>query len=87
MDKPQLGDRVKDRITGFSGIVVGRTEWLSGCGRVGIQAEKSKAGVLPPEPFWVDDQQVAILGRKAFSVKPTRGGPMSDPRRSADPRA
>ena len=37
-----LGDEVKDTITGFKGIVVARTEWLNGCARVTVQPQ-SKA--------------------------------------------
>lgn len=28
-----LGDRVKDQVTGFEGIAIARTEWLFGCPR------------------------------------------------------
>ena len=33
----QLGDRAKDRISGFEGIVIGIGQWLHGCRRISIQ--------------------------------------------------
>ena len=33
----QLGDKVKDTITGFTGVVTGRSEWLFGCVRCAVQ--------------------------------------------------
>jgi hypothetical protein len=34
MDTVNLGDKVKDRITGLEGIAIGVTTWLYGCRRV-----------------------------------------------------
>lgn len=33
----QLGDKVKDRVTGLTGIATARTEWLNGCVRVSFE--------------------------------------------------
>ena len=35
-----LGDRVKDTLTGFSGIVVAKTDWLNVCARMGVPDNK-----------------------------------------------
>lgn len=32
-----LGCKAKDKITGFTGIVIAMTSWLNGCQRVTIQ--------------------------------------------------
>lgn len=40
MSKINLGDRVKDKVTGFEGICSGITVWLHGCRRIIIQPEK-----------------------------------------------
>jgi len=42
MIKP--GDRVKDLITNFEGIVVCRTEWLNKCVRICVQPEQLHDG-------------------------------------------
>lgn len=57
---PQLGDKVKDRVTGFEGVVVGRTEWLNGCVRLSVQPEgvdKDKK-VFAMEAF--DEHQLVV---------------------------
>lgn len=87
----QLGDRVKDRITGFSGIVTGITTWLNGCRRVGVQPEKLDEGKLQ-DPQWFDEPQVDIVKRavhvpfgQGVAITPAapaparRGGPRPDP--------
>ena len=38
----ELGDRVRDKISGLQGIVVGDTKWLYGCRRITVQPEKAK---------------------------------------------
>lgn len=41
-ERIMLGDRVKDRVTGFEGIVTTKIRFLAGCVRVGVSAEKLK---------------------------------------------
>lgn len=89
--KVQLGDRVKDRVTGFKGIAVAITEWLNGCRRVGVQAEKLAEG-KPGEVQYFDEPQLEVLEHgvyKPFEPDPAptpapaaagrRGGPRQDP--------
>lgn len=40
----KLGDLARDIITGFEGIVVARTQWLSSCDRVTLQPREMKDG-------------------------------------------
>lgn len=35
-----LGDRVKDRVSGFEGIVFHRSEWLTNCNTYGVKPTK-----------------------------------------------
>jgi hypothetical protein len=47
MKPVQLGDRVRDRMTGFSGIAIAITEWLYNCRRITVQpTELDKDGSL-----------------------------------------
>ncbi len=75
----QLGDKVRDSITGYSGIVVAITEWLYGCRRIGVQAQELKDG-KPVEECWFDEQ------RLTETPKATTGGPRNDPSRASDPK-
>ena len=36
----ELGDRVKDIVTGFTGVVMSRMEFLTGCSQYGISPTK-----------------------------------------------
>jgi hypothetical protein len=76
-----LGEQVKDKITGFSGVVTGITFWLNGCTRVSIQPRELK-DQKPIEAEWFDEQQLELTGSAPldFSAK-KRGGPMPDPKR------
>jgi len=75
-----LGDRVKDTITGFQGVAVGITVWLYGCKRIGIQGTELKDGkVLDPE--WFDEQRLISLDDKTHKSSVRVGGPQHDPRR------
>ena len=62
-----LGDRVKDPVTGLSGIVVCVTTWLHGCIRLGVQPEKMHEG-KPVEPIYLDQSQAVLV--KAAVHKP-----------------
>lgn len=83
----QLGDRVKDSITGFEGVAIGRTEWLHGCVRITIQGDKLHNGV-PVEPVSFDEPQVVIVKAKKVEKKEEEtppGGPRPEPSRMKDP--
>jgi hypothetical protein len=54
----KLGSRAKDRITGFSGIVVARTDWLYGCTRYAVQSEELDKDGAPVEAQWFDEQSL-----------------------------
>lgn len=55
-----LGDRVKDPITGCTGIVVCVTTWLHGCIRIGVQPEKLKDG-RPVDDRYFDQSQLVLV--------------------------
>lgn len=56
-----LGDRVKDSITGFTGIYVCRLEYLHGCVRISIQPEELDKDGKPPEDKVFDEGQVELV--------------------------
>lgn len=71
----QLGDRVKDKVTGLVGIVKALTTWLSGCDTAYIQPKRSKDGTVP-DPVSVDIVMLTVV--KKGVVKPVSkhtGGP------------
>lgn len=42
-----MGKKGKDKITGFTGIVTGRSTWLYGCDQYLLTPEIDKEGKLP----------------------------------------
>lgn len=84
--KPHLGDRAKDIITGFTGIVVGHTRWLTGCDtytlapeKVGDDGKSRESGHFDESRVLVvDPTAVTLIDRSAnkAEVVPT-GGPSS----------
>lgn len=78
--KVQLGDKVKDPITGIEGIAWAYITYMHGCERVGIQqpAFKNEKGEKEvPDLYYVDDPQCVIVKRAAVPVERASktGGP------------
>jgi hypothetical protein len=81
----QLGDRVRDPITGFEGICVSVIQYLQGCERIGVLAEKLDKEGKPQDWHHMDNVQLKIVKRGVHQVfereKPVAartGGPRPD---------
>ena len=74
-----VGDRVKDMVTGFTGIVVCRSEWLNGCIRLQVQAEKLDKDGAIKDPVAFDEEQLTIVKPSAVVTNPA---PPARPSRS-----
>ena len=91
----KLGDRAKDIITGYRGIVVAITDWLMGCKRITIQSEELKDG-SPVDSKTFDVGHIEVLDAGAIqdriknndnvsnSEKP--GGPRPEPSKNSAPK-
>lgn len=73
-----IGKLVKDKVTGLTGIVTGRTTWLNGCARVIVQSRDLHDG-KPIEAQWFDEPQVEIIGEGVERGPVDTGGPKPDP--------
>ena len=56
----ELGQKVRDTVTGLEGIAIAKIEWLHGCKRVIIQPKAKKDGTVP-DNYTVDEPQLEIL--------------------------
>jgi len=76
----ELGTKVKDLVTGVTGICVVRSEHLNGCVQYGIRQNVSKDGKVP-ETYWADSQQLTKVDQGiAAKIKKTfTGGPIEVP--------
>ena len=63
----ELGDRVKDSVTGFAGIATAITEFLLGCRRVQVTPPVDSNGKYEDER-WVDEPQLSVSQRQAWSL-------------------
>lgn len=75
----ELGSIATDRISGFSGVVICRSEWLHGCTRYGIQPQAVHDG-KPIEPQFFDEPQIRVI-RTPEGTRPEEskiGGPRKD---------
>lgn len=81
---PKLGDRVRDRVTGFEGIVIAITVWLNGCRRATVQSRELKDGAtIPAESF--DVEQLELRQTNAVPPCAPTGGPCASPTRPSPP--
>jgi len=60
-----LGDKVKDTVTGFTGIAVARVNWLHGCDRIIIQPIGTDKDGKIFESQHFDEPQVIVIKAKA----------------------
>ena len=82
--KIKLGDKVRDKVSGYEGIATSRTEYLNGCFQIEI-TPRIKKGVIPKETevqgLSLDEQQLEKIGNgintpKKEVVKTETGGAM-----------
>ena len=60
----ELGDKVQDIHTGFTGIVVAKTEFINGCVQFSVAPPWDKKSTLSVEEVCIDEQSLKILKKK-----------------------
>ena len=65
-----LGDRVRERFTGVEGIVVGITQWLTGCAHIGVKREGLDKDGKPWDMMWFDEPNVACIDAAVVAESP-----------------
>jgi hypothetical protein len=76
---PRLGDCVRDTISGFEGIAVARAEYLYGCVRFQVEAQRLGENGAPIESVWFDEQRLDVAGIPVPGSSDPSGGPQSPP--------
>jgi len=59
----KLGEVVIDKLTGFKGIAMGRTEYLYGCISIGVLPLKLKDNGSPGDWVWLDEQRLTLVSK------------------------
>lgn len=67
--KFELGEILKDKITGFKGVVMGRTEYFTDCDHYGLCSQELKDG-KPIDWEWFDDTRLVKVGGKKIEKEP-----------------
>lgn len=75
----KLGDKVKDEITGYEGIVMAKATYLYGCEQILIQGRVKKDGEIP-DAMWMDEPQAIVTEENTKpQAEPKHGGVRSHP--------
>lgn len=78
MNKINLGDEVVDTITGFKGIAIGRTTWITGCDRISVQPKGvNKEGKLFETQSFDEPMLEVVKAKKIKEGTHKTGGPRS----------
>ena len=92
-----LGDEVKDKISGFMGIAIAVTKWINGCIRVTVSpTDLDKDGKVRENQSFDEETVVVTKAAKVKIIpapapqpisvpKAKTGGPKPEARRSSDP--
>lgn len=75
--KYELGEELKDIVTGFRGIVMARTEYFTGCMHYGLASKAlTKDGKVGDWEYFDESRLVLVSEKKLFNrdgLKPTSG--------------
>ncbi len=79
MTEIKLGDKVKDRITGFVGTVVCKSEFLNGCIQFEVQPKITGKDNKIVEAVSIDAQSLEVINvkKKKPVKKESNGGAMT----------
>ncbi len=74
--KFELGETLKDILTGFHGVAVGRTQYFSGCNHYGLLSQTLGEKGKPQEWEWLDETRPISVEIEKITLqteKPTSG--------------
>jgi hypothetical protein len=80
MNKILLGQRVKDKLTGFEGLVTGRAQYITGCDQLLVQPSLNGKGEFV-EARWLDEPRLDITESSQVMINMTsdKGGDKAAP--------
>lgn len=73
----QLGQKVRDVVTGFEGIATCRVEYLNGCVQFCVKPRCGEDGKMPVGEY-IDDAQLEVVGDGVAVAVDGDGGPIAD---------
>ena len=74
--KFSLGDEVRDRITKYEGVIIGRTQWLTNCNTYLVKSRSLRDG-KPMDSVSFDEPSIDLIAKEVLpEVKQKTGGPV-----------
>ena len=64
----KIGQKVRDRVTDFTGIIVAHCTYISGCDQFQIQPEVSDNGFWI-DPLWLDGARLEVVNSEPITLK------------------
>jgi hypothetical protein len=71
----ELGDEARDPITGFTGRIIGFTQWFSGCAIASLQPAMKTDGEKIPEHVGFDVTRIIKISAATATSQRATGGP------------
>ncbi len=84
MFKIKMGSTVKDKVTGFTGIVTARCEFISGCLQYCVLPKSGKDGKYPDHQYF-DEERLIVVKKPLVMARRSTGGPQPSPVRETGP--
>lgn len=60
----ELGEVLKDIVTGYEGVVMARTDYLTGCNHYGLLKQKLGKEGKPEDWQWFDEKRLVKVPKK-----------------------
>lgn len=73
------GDKVRDQLSGFEGVISGRADYITGCNQYLVSQPVDKDG-KHREGRWFDEQRLELVQRSHTTI-----APLVAPARTPDP--
>lgn len=73
----ELGDKVRDVVTGFEGIAIGEHQWLTGCRSISVQPGKISEDGKLSEATGFDEHRLQIIQKSAVKMPSAEAPPAS----------
>lgn len=75
MNQDLLGFKASDKVTGFSGTIVGGVQYLTGCAQYLLQPDCNDKRDTLPEARWFDEGRIKIEGTEPVIKKEDLAAP------------
>lgn len=76
----ELGQIVRDVMTGYRGCVRARTNYLTGCNSYGVQSRELDKDGRPQKWLWIDEDELELVAGESAVVLKKRPAEKKEPR-------